>query len=379
MTPKIARFFTENTPPTPCLVVDLDSVEQKFKTMRHAFDGARIYYAIKANPAPAILKRLHTLGAYFDVASIGEVKQCLAVGIPADKLSFGHTVKTARALREAHQLGVSLFAFDSEEELTKIAHYAPGAQVFCRLTVMNAGAEWPLSDKFGTTAEHAQHLLMRASDLGLQSTGLSFHVGSQQMSAEAYTEAVHHAADLFETLRHQGITLELLNIGGGFPSRYSRSIPDLAYFGSAIHQALDARFPDKKPRLMLEPGRALVGDAGVVCSEVVLASRRGGAPTDPRWIYLDIGRFGGLAETEGEAIRYRFQTPHDETTRSRSPCIIAGPTCDSVDVMYEKNRIALPDELKTGDHLFILTTGAYVSTYCSTGFNGFSPLEEYYI
>lgn len=379
MTPKITRFLTQNDPATPCLIVDLDSVEQQFSTMKHHFDGASIYYAIKANPAPAILKRLNALGAFFDVASLGEIQQCLAAGISAEKLSFGHTVKNTHALREAHKLGVSLFAFDCEEELHKIARYAPNSRVFCRLTVLNTGADWPLSDKFGTTTDHAYALMLQAEQLNLKATGLSFHVGSQQTSAEAYQQAIAQASTLFQRLQSQGLALDLLNIGGGLPSHYTRSVPDIDYFSTAINQALSKHFPHQRPRIMLEPGRALVGDAGVVRSEVVLTSRRGGAPTDPRWVYLDIGRFGGLAETEGEAIRYRFRTPHDDTSHSQSPCIIAGPTCDSVDVMYEKNRMTLPDELASGDKILILATGAYVSTYCSTGFNGFAPLNEYYI
>lgn len=379
MTPKIAHFLTNNSPPSPCLVVDLDVIEQHYTAMCQAFVNADIHYAIKANPAPAILRRLHALKASFDVASIGEIQQCLDVGIPAHKLSFGHTAKTASAIAEAHRLGVSLFAFDCKEELHKIAQHAPGARVFCRLTVLNTGAEWPLSDKFGTTPEQALHLLRDTQQLGLKAAGFSFHVGSQQTTTEAYTQAIKNAAFLYDTLHKEGITLELLNIGGGFPSHYTHKTPSIDYFGAEIRHAIKAYFPNAQPRIMIEPGRYLVGNAGVVHSEVVLASRRGGAPTDPRWVYLDIGRFGGLAETEGEAIQYAFRTHYDQTSRTQSPCIIAGPTCDSVDVMYEKNRISLPDELKSGDYIHILATGAYVSTYCSTGFNGFAPLKEYYI
>lgn len=380
MTPKITRFLAENTPATPCLIVDLDIIKEKYTALQNALPSARVHYAVKANPAHAILKQLHALGSYFDIASPGEMHLCLKAGIPAEKLSFGHTVKTAASIQEAHQHDVTLFAFDSLEELEKLAKHAPGCRVFCRLTVLNTGAQWPLSRKFGTSVEHAYTLLKHARQLKLHPTGLSFHVGSQQTSTDAYRDAISQAAQLYFRLQKDGITLDFFNMGGGFPSHYTSPVPPITAFSESISHAMKEHFPQgNAPHILLEPGRYMVGDAGVVHSEITLASRRGGKATDPRWIYLDIGRFGGLAETEGEAIRYAFQTAYDNTTQSRSPCIIAGPTCDSMDVLYEKNPVALPDELTTGDKITILTTGAYVSTYCSTGFNGFAPLAEYYI
>ncbi len=379
MTPKIARFLTEQKPATPCLVVDLDCVRGQYRALHDALPSSRIHYAVKANPAPAILKELHNLGSFFDIASPGEIDICMKAGIPAQKLSFGHTVKTARSIAYAHQKGLTLYAFDCLEELKKLAEHAPGCEVFCRLGVLNTGAQWPLSRKFGTTPESAFTLLQQARDLGLKPAGLSFHVGSQQTSTEAYGDAIAQAAGIYHRLRQQDITLDFINMGGGFPTYYNSPIPSIDQFGKAIATAMTTHFPEGAPRILLEPGRYMVGSAGVVHTEVVLSSKRGGGDNDPRWVYLDIGRFGGLAETEGESIRYTFQTPHDENTANRSPCILAGPTCDSMDVLYEKNLIPLPEELKAGDRINILATGAYVSTYCSTGFNGFPPLDEHYI
>jgi ornithine decarboxylase len=127
---------------------------------------------------------------------------------------------------------------------------------------------------------------------------------------------------------------------------------------------------------VIEPGRFMVGDAGVVSAEVVLVSRK--AKDDPvRWVYLDIGRFGGLAETEGEAIKYAFRTPHDGGVDG--PVTIAGPTCDSTDTLYEKSNYRLPLALDCGDRVELLSTGAYVTTYASQAFNGFRPLAEHYV
>ncbi|MUG89706.1 type III PLP-dependent enzyme [Bombella sp. ESL0385] len=380
MTPKIARFLADQQPATPCLVVDLSIVAEQYQALHNALPTGRIHYAVKANPASAILTCLHQLGSYFDIASPGEIDLCLQAGIPAAKLSFGHTVKTARSIAYAHQKGLTLFAFDCLEELEKLAQHAPGCSVFCRLGVLNTGAEWPLSRKFGTTVEHAFTLLTKAHALGLKPAGLSFHVGSQQTHIEAYAEAIAQAAELYHRLdKEQNITLDFINMGGGFPTYYRTPIPAIDQFGQAITTAMQTHFPRHAPQILLEPGRYMVGSAGIVQTEVVLASHRGNREDEPRWVYLDIGRFGGLAETEGEAIRYAFQTPYDKTSTHYSPCILAGPSCDSMDVLYEKNPVPLPDELKTGDKLIILSTGAYVSTYCSTGFNGFPPLKEYYL
>jgi ornithine decarboxylase len=141
--------------------------------------------------------------------------------------------------------------------------------------------------------------------------------------------------------------------------------------------AMTRHFGNDLPQIVVEPGRFIVGDAGVVSSEVVLVSRRGAGPEEPRWVYLDIGRFGGLAETEGEAIRYRIVTSHE--TDDVGPVIIAGPSCDGVDVLYERSGYHLPLALDCGDRVELLATGAYVSTYASQGFNGYKPLTEHYL
>jgi ornithine decarboxylase len=376
MTPKIARFLADRQPATPCLVLDVDRVEANFHALQHTLPLARIYYAVKANPARPVLERLVQLSSFFDAAGWEEVSACLDAGARPEAISFGNTIKKVSAIRQAYERGVSLYAFDSQEELEKLARHAPGARVYCRLLVENAGAEWPLSRKFGTTVENARELMLRAGDLGLDPYGLSFHVGSQQTTTRAYEVAIGKAAMLFTDLTEAGVNLRMMNLGGGFPTRYRDDVPEIDTFGDAIMGAMVAHFGNNLPEMLIEPGRFVVGDAGVVSAEVVLVSRRDKA--DPvRWVYLDIGRFGGLAETEGEAIKYRISTSHDGTPTG--PVAIAGPTCDGADIMYERSNYRLPLALTCGDRVELLSTGAYVSTYASQKFNGFAPLEEHYV
>lgn len=376
MTPKISQFLAENKPATPCLVVDVDAVEARYLSLQAALPLVRIYYAVKANPAKPVLERLVSLGSCFDAASWEEIDLCLSAGADAADISFGNTVKKVSAIRAAYEAGVRLFVFDCAEELEKLAEHAPGSRVYCRLLVDNDGAEWPLSRKFGTTVESAKELMLRARDLGLDPYGLSFHVGSQQISADAYEAAIARVAMLVADLSAGGLDLRMVNLGGGFPIRYREDVPSIDHFGRVISAAMTRYFGNALPEMLVEPGRFLVGAAGVVSAEVVLVSKRG-RESGPRWVYLDIGRFGGLAETEGESIRYDIRTPWDggET----SAVALAGPTCDGADIMYEKSQYALPVRLEAGDRVELLGTGAYVSTYCSTRFNGFAPLAEHYI
>ncbi|MBV9776427.1 MAG: type III PLP-dependent enzyme [Acetobacteraceae bacterium] len=376
MTPKVARFLADARPATPCLVLDVDRVEDNYRALRRALPLARIYYAVKANPAAPVLERLVRVGSSFDAASFEEISACLVAGAEPGAISFGNTIKKASAISRAFDAGVSLFAFDSREELEKLARHAPGARVYCRILVRNDGADWPLSRKFGTTVERAKELMLRAGELGLDPYGLSFHVGSQQTTTESYEVAVGKVAMLFTDLTKAGVNLRMMNLGGGFPIRYRDDVPKIDSFGRAIMHAMTAHFGNALPEILIEPGRFLVGDAGVVSAEVVLVSRR--EADDPvRWVYLDIGRFGGLAETEGEAIKYRILTPHEgETT---GPVAIAGPTCDGADILYERANYRLPLSLASGDRVELLSTGAYVSTYASQRFNGFAPLAEHYV
>jgi ornithine decarboxylase len=376
MTKRIARFLADNRPETPCLVVDLDVIAEAYDVLRWYLPLARIYYAVKANPAPQIVAMLDRKGASFDVASRGEIELCLANGIAADRLSFGNTIKKEKDIAFAYQSGLRLFAFDSAFELDKLARAAPGAQVFCRILVACEGAEWPLSRKFGCAPEMAVELLRRARDLGLDPYGVSFHVGSQQTDLAQWDGAVGRAAEMFSLLAAADIELRMVNVGGGFPAHYRNDVPAIDGYARAVMAAITRHFGNHLPEIIVEPGRSLVGDAGIIQSEVVLIAEKGSAD-GRRWVYLDVGKFNGLAETMDESIKYRITTPGRAGVSG--PVVLAGPTCDSADILYEHTEYRLPLGLEVGDKVEILSTGAYTASYASVGFNGFSPIQTYCI
>jgi ornithine decarboxylase len=373
MTKKIERFLAENRPVTPCLIMDLDVVADNYRRLRHAVPRASIYYAVKANPAPEILKVLAKLGSSFDTASLNEIDMALATGVGPERISFGNTIKKKTDIAAAHQRGVSLYAFDSDAELGKIADAAPGSRVFCRILTSGANADWPLSRKFGCEVEMAKNLLIEAAKRDVKPIGVSFHVGSQQRDPTQWDTAVAQAAWLFKECEEKGVQLSMLNIGGGFPTRYRRTIPGIPSYGTAIDDSLHRHFGNRIPDIIVEPGRQMVGSAGVIQTEVVLISKK--AEKDAkRWVYLDIGKFGGLAETMDEAIQYPI---HSDRTGAPASVILAGPTCDSADILYEKADYRLPSDLEIGDKLEIRAAGAYTSTYAAVAFNGFEPIKTY--
>jgi ornithine decarboxylase len=376
MTPRIREFLKRRTDEGPCLVVDLDVVRDNYNSFAKAMPDSKVYYAIKANPAPEILKLLVELGANFDVASVGETEAVLAAGATPDRISYGNTVKKESDVATAFRLGVTLFAVDCEAEIEKVARAAPGSRVICRIHCDNAGADWPLSRKFGCEPAYAADLLEFAHRQGLVPFGISFHVGSQQNNVEAWDRALASTAAIFRTCAERGINLSTVNLGGGFPAKYLRKTPKLESYGKAIFRSLRKHFGNAIPNTIMEPGRGLVGNAGMIEAEVVLIARRN--PEDEvRWVYLDIGKFHGLAETIDESIRYPIKTPKDRD--EMAPCVLAGPTCDSVDVLYEKNPYPLPVSLAIGDKVLIEAAGAYTASYSSVGFNGFPPLRQYVI
>ena len=218
-TQRILDFLADQRPQAPCLVVDLDVVRDNYLSFARAMPDTRIFYAVKANPATEILSLLAGLGSCFDTASLPEIEMALAAGAAPERISTANTNKNERAVARAHELGIDLFAVDSVQEVEKIARAAPGARVFCRILTDGEGAEWPLSRKFGCVPEMAVDVLEHAHRLGLEAYGVSFHVGSQQKNVEAWERALKQAAGLFRTLAERGITLSMVNLGGGFPAR----------------------------------------------------------------------------------------------------------------------------------------------------------------
>ena len=194
---------------------------------------------------------------------------------------------------------------------------------------------------------------------------------------EQWDRAVGRTAELFFALQEEGVDLRMINMGGGFPAHYRADVPSMQKYALAVMQAVTKHFGNNLPEIIIEPGRSMVGDAGLIQTEVVLISKKDHAEKK-RWVYLDIGKFGGLAETMDEAIKYRFRTKY-ESNKKQGPVVIAGPTCDSADILYEKTEYRLPLDLKVGDKIEILATGAYTSSYSSVNFNGFAPLKTYCI
>lgn len=376
MTEKISRFLAEHSPETPCLVIDLEVIAKSYESLHRYLPLAHIYYAVKANPAAEIVAMLGHKGANFDVASRAEIELCLSSKIAPERLSFGNTIKKEKDIALAYQAGVRLFAFDSAQELDKLVRAAPGARVFCRILVACDGAEWPLSRKFGCAPEMAVELLHQARQAGLDPYGISFHVGSQQTDLAQWDGAVGTAAQMFSVLAEADIDLRMVNIGGGFPAHYRGEVPDVEHYARAVMAAITRHFGNDLPEIIIEPGRSLVGDAGIIQSEVVLIANKGGID-DRRWVYLDVGKFNGLAETMDESIKYRIVAPGREG--SSGPVVLAGPTCDSADILYERTEYRLPLGLRIGDKVEILSTGAYTASYASVGFNGFAPIPTYCI
>ncbi|MBY6160662.1 type III PLP-dependent enzyme [Mameliella alba] len=365
------RFVLAHNFDRPTLVLDTEVVARNYAALAQGLGRARIHYAVKANPAPEILSTLVDAGSRFDAASRAEIEMCLAAGAQPEDISFGNTVKKVSDIVWAHENGITLFAADAEEELVKIARHAPGAEVYIRLLVLSTEADWPLSRKFGCAPDMALTLMGRARMLGLTPVGVSFHVGSQTRRAAMWAPVLDTVADVWNAAQEAGFALNLLNIGGGFPAYYGQSVQAPSAYAAEVMGLVRERFGDVE-RIMAEPGRGMVASAGAIGAEVLLVSRKSDADLH-RWVYLDIGKFSGLAETMDEAIRYQFITEKDfEPT---GPCILAGPSCDSADVLYEKQPVQLPVGLAAGDRIVIRNCGAYTSTYASVGFNGFPPLD----
>lgn len=375
-TARIEAFLRDVQPPTPFVVVDLDVVAEQYHRLRCALPMAGVFYAVKANPDPEVLRLLAALGSSFDVASRGEIDLVLSLGVGPERISYGNTVKRARDIAHAHAVGIRRFTVDAAEELHKVLSQAPGAEVVVRLFHTGAGADWPLSRKFGCEPAEAVDLLVEATRQGASRTGISFHVGSQQRSPEGWDDALAATAQVFAEARARGAQPDIVNLGGGFPGHYVDHVPAIASYGIAISASLRRWFGEQRIEVMAEPGRYLVADAGLLRTEVVLVSNRS-VGDGKRWVYLDCGKFGGLAETMDEAIRYRLRTSHEGS--ATGPVVLAGPTCDSADVLYEKADYELPLALAAGDTVDVLSAGAYTTSYAAVGFNGFPPLAAYTI
>lgn len=366
--------MNQNQYKTPYIELDLIRLSDKYKEFAKAFKDYKIYYAVKANPHKEVIKLLSSMGSYFDTASIGEILDVLSNDVAASRISYGNTIKKEQDIAEAFKLGIRLFAVDSCNEVEKISRAAPGSDIFCRLLVHCEGAQWPLTRKFGCTFEKAIKVLIYAKKLGLNSRGLSFHVGSQQLNLDCWDKVIQEAADLFKTMQEHNITMDLLNLGGGFPISYINQAPSPTEIHNVIQNAINKYFGSQKLNLIIEPGRGMVGDCGIMYSEAVLISQKD-LNSQIKWLFLDAGKFNGLIETLDESIRYKITVPN--RIGKLEKFIIAGPTCDSADILYEKNPYELPNDIKIGDIVRIYGAGAYTSSYASVCFNGFAPIQTH--
>ncbi|MGB7318704.1 MAG: type III PLP-dependent enzyme [Planktotalea sp.] len=367
---RASDFIARNVFERPTLVLDLARVEVQYDALKAGLGDASIHYAVKANPDARIIAALLAKGSHFDCASRAEIELCLSQGARADQISFGNTIKRATDIAFAASKGISLLAADAPEELEKIAAHAPDARVYLRVIVENSQADWPLSRKFGAAGGHVLSLLEQGRALGLSMVGLSFHVGSQTRKSVYWGPVLDQIAKVWENAQQAGFELGLLNIGGGFPAFYGEAVDAPTNYAADVIRQVRARFGDVQ--IIAEPGRGMVAEAGHIVAEVLLVARK--SPLDAhRWVFLDIGKFSGLAETMDEAIRYEFVTAKDGS--DTGPCILAGPSCDSADVLYEKTPVQLPKSLASGDRIIVRNCGAYTTTYASIGFNGFPPLD----
>ena len=362
---------------TPFVVIDKQTIADSYDQLVSCFPFAKIYYAVKANPATEITELLRDKGSNFDIASIYELDKVMKAGVAAERISYGNTIKKARDIRYFYEKGVRLFATDSEADLRNIAKAAPGAKVYVRiLTEGSTSADWPLSRKFGCNPDMALDLLILAKQLGLVPYGVSFHVGSQQRDIDVWDAAIAKVKVIFERLKEEdGITLQMINMGGGFPANYIPRTNSLETYAEEIIRFLKEDFGDELPEIILEPGRSLIANAGILVSEVVLVARKSRTAVE-RWVYTDVGKFSGLIETMDESIKFPIWT---EKKGEAEEVVIAGPTCDSADIMYENYKYGLPLNLSSGDRLYWLSTGAYTTSYSAVEFNGFPPLKAFYI
>ena len=362
---------------TPFVVIDRQIIADAYDQLGTCFPFAKVYYAVKANPAVEIIELLRDKGSSFDIASIYELDKVMATGVGPERISYGNTIKKARDIRYFYEKGVRLFATDSEADLRNIAKAAPGSKIYVRiLTEGSTSADWPLSRKFGCQPDMALDLLILAKQLGLVPYGISFHVGSQQRDIDVWDAAIAKVKVIFERLKEEdGITLQMINMGGGFPANYIQRTNDLETYAEEITRFLKEDFGDELPEIILEPGRSLIANAGVLVSEVVLVARKSRTAVE-RWVYADVGKFSGLIETMDESIKFPIWT---EKKGEMEEVVIAGPTCDSADIMYEHYKYGLPLNLSSGDRLYWLSTGAYTTSYSAVEFNGFPPLKSYYL
>lgn len=361
---KVLNWIASHDDEPPYLLIDKEILKQKVSLIGKGIKKAKVFYAVKANSDKEVLKYLNSLGIGFEIASDGELNVLKELGVKPERIITSNPIKTFKFLEEAVQYGIEYYAFDSVAEVEKLSKYAVGKKVYVRLSVPNEGSEWPLSKKFGVEIDEAAYLLEYASQKGLDPVGITFHVGSQCSNVYNWHTAIDKARQVKELAAKKGIEIKMLNIGGGYPIEYTKKVPSIETIESKISSLLDQYFPEVE--IFIEPGRAVVGDAGVFVSRIIGKAQRG----DENWLYIDVGVFNGLMESIG-GIKYQY------LVGSKAPqkeWIIAGPSCDSFDVI---DRAVVLPEPDVGSLILIFSAGAYTVSYASE-FNGF-PIPKTFL
>ena len=338
-------------PETPFLILDGDRLTDNARRFKAAFPDGQVCFAVKANNDPTVLKIFIEEGLHFDVASWGEISQLAGMGVPASHMVFSAPTKVPRDIQRAHEYGVRRFSFDTRIELEKLAKLAPGAQVIGRVAVDNNGSHWPLERKFGIEPGQEIDHFVYARQLGLKPYGLTFHVGSQNSDPQAWVRALERLSPIWYGLEARGIQLQVIDTGGGFPVRFNDPVPQVEEIAVEILAAMQ-RLYGSKAKLLVEPGRGLVGNAGIMAASVINRATRG----EREWLYLDAGAFQGLIEML-DFYGFNYPVISERNGEPLAPFVLSGPTCDSADVI--KHQAMLPAGITLGDRVYILTAGAY--------------------
>jgi len=361
--------------PTPFIVGDLVMLRDRFRDFRRALPDVHPFFAVKCNSTPQVLAAARQTGASFEVASLGELRLLQQVGVDPRDVLYSNTVKPPAHIASAARSGLWRFAFDSDGELRKIAREAPGSAVFVRVRVDDSHSIFPLSRKFGAETSDARGLMQRARGLGLRPYGITFHVGSQSTTTNAWVQAIAGVGRLMRELLSDGIRIEMLDIGGGFPAHYGDPVPAIDEIGIVVNRSLSELLPYVPALVAAEPGRHLVAETAVLVSTVLGREVRAGE----EWLYLDVGAHNGLMETQQTLGQWRYplwSSRSDHGTCEMSPFTVTGPTCDSNDTMFY--GVLLPSTMSEGDRVYIASAGAYTLSYASS-FNGFPPPQPYFL
>jgi len=346
----------------PFLILDTGIVRDKARRFRASMPRVRPHYAVKANPDRRVLKVLAQEGVGFEIASTDELDLLLSIGVSAAEVFYSNPVKPRDAIAYTATKGVEWFVVDSVDESRRVFEVKPDAKQYLRIATPNIGSDWPLSGKFGAGVADTREIIAAAARMGADLAGVTFHVGSQCRNPANWRVGIEKARAAFDAMLKAGLKPRLLDIGGGFPVRHVKPIPSIEVIAEVVNEGLKA-FPEEV-RVIAEPGRYMVSDAGYFVCRVLGTAMRAGK----RWMHWDAGMFGGVIETT-EGLKYRIRT---DRSGHDIPWNVGGPTCDSVDVVLRDEP--LPSDLQEGNFIYLHNAGAYTTAYASR-FNGF-PLPE---